>query len=169
MWKSYSARESCWYPWANTNFRSFEKFANGYLFEAAKRKAFTLTHFFPLIAVQYVFGRNFTQFENSTEKMKHFVSVVWPVFGPLNISRPFRQLVKPGPRCKPLANKMWSRWLSQQAKWHFAGKWYFPNQISPVSLFEYVLNRQLHVWEKPSDKEKKTKKNLFPVHFSERW
>ena len=64
----------------------------------------------------------------------------------------------PGPLCKPLANKMWSRWLSQQAKWYFAGKWYFPNQISPVSLFEYVLNRQLHVWEKPSDKEKKKKK-----------
>ena len=71
----------------------------------------------------------------------------------------------PGPLCKPLANKMWSRWLSQQAKWHFAGKWYFPNQISPVSLFEYVLNRQLHVWEKPSDKEKKKKKNFFQRTF----
>ena len=71
----------------------------------------------------------------------------------------------PGPHCKPLANKMWNRWLSQQAKWHFAGKWYFPNQISPVSLFEYVLNRQLHVWEKPSDKEKKTKKKFFQRTF----
>ena len=77
----------------------------------------------------------------------------------------------PGPRCKSPANKMWNRWLSQQAKWHFAGKWYFPNQISAVSLFEYVLNRQLRVREKPSDKKKKTKtkKPFFPAQFSERW
>ena len=48
----------------------------------------------------------------------------------------------------------------------------FPNQISPVSLFEYVLNRQIYVWEKPSDKRKKQNKkknNFFPAHFSERW
>ena len=40
----------------------------------------------------------------------------------------------------------------------------FPNQISPVSLFEYVLNRQIYVWEKPSDKRKKQNKKK-PIFF----
>ena len=31
----------------------------------------------------------------------------------------------------------------------------FPIKFFPVSLLEYVLNRQLHEWEKPSDNLKK--------------
>ena len=41
----------------------------------------------------------------------------------------------------------------------------FPIKFFPVSLYEYVLNRQLHVWEKPSTNKKKKpnkkRKNMF--------
>ena len=42
---------------------------------------------------------------------------------------------------------------------------HFPNKIYLVNLFEFVLNRQIHVWEKASDKEE----HALPAYFSEGW
>ena len=111
------------------------------------------------LIVQYMFGRNFTQFENSTEKRRHFVWAVSPVFGPLNISRLFRKLCQH--QAHAVNHQLTKRGLSQQAKWHFAGKWYFPNKISPVSLFEYVLNRNYMYEKNQLIKWKRQKKNFF--------
>ena len=69
----------------------------------------------------------------------------------------------PGQLCKPPANKIVEPLtFTTEGRW---GRWHFPNKISLVNLFEFVLNRQIHVWEKPSNKEE----HALPAYFSERW
>ena len=54
----------------------------------------------------------------------------------------------PGPRCKPP--------VRQNGTSRENGS--FPINFFLVSLYEYVRNRQSHVWEKPSNNMKKKKK-----------
>ena len=62
----------------------------------------------------------------------------------------------PGSRCKPSANKIVETLTFTTGKMEIRGK---------VSFYEHVLNRQLHVYNKPKRKEKK--KARFPTHLSE--
>ena len=49
----------------------------------------------------------------------------------------------PGQLCKPPANKIVEPLtFATEGRW---GRWHFPNKISLVNLFEFVLNRQIHV------------------------
>ena len=49
----------------------------------------------------------------------------------------------PGQLCKPPANKIVEPLtFTTEGRW---GRWHFPNKISLVNLFEFVLNRQIHV------------------------
>ena len=57
---------------------SFEKICKRVTFWGRQKES-TCASTFLSFTFQYMFGRNFTQFENSTEKMRYFVSAVWPV------------------------------------------------------------------------------------------
>ena len=93
-------------------------------------------------------------------------------FGLLNISRLFKQLcqyqahaVNHQPR-KCRTPDFYNR--QNGTSWESGT---FPIKFFPISLYEYVLNRQLNVWEKPiTDKEKnKKQKTCFPALLSEGW
>ena len=103
-----------------------------------------------------MFGRNFTQFENSIEEAFCLGRIA--CFDPLDISRFFRRL------CQHQAHA-----VNHQSTKFRTPDFYnrqngtpwesgtFPIKFFPFNLYEYVLNRQLHVWEKPSTNKKKTK------------
>ena len=57
---------------------SFEKFIKRVTFRGRQKESIYANTFLSF-TVQYMFGRNFTQFENSIEKRRHFVSAVSPV------------------------------------------------------------------------------------------
>ena len=75
--KSFSVTESCWYP-QNCQSPVLKNLQTGNFFLGRQKESIHANTFLSLI-VQYLFGGTFTQFENSTEKRRLFVSAVSPV------------------------------------------------------------------------------------------
>ena len=85
--------------------------------------------------------------------------------GPLSISRLFRQLCQH--QAHPVNHQPTKCRTADFYKRQSGTSWEsgtFPIKFFSVSLYEYVLSRQLRVWEKPST-NKKQKKNLFRRSF----
>ena len=82
-------------------------------------------------------------------------------FGPLSISRLFRQLCQH--QAHPVNHQPTKCRTADFYKRQSGTSWEsgtFPIKFFSVSLYEYVLSRQLRVWEKPNT-NKKQKKNMF--------
>ena len=132
-------------------------------FQAAKRKVFTRTPFCPLLfnTCSEELSRNL----RILQRRGGILSRPYRLFWSSKYFTPFRTVMStPGSRCKPPANRTRTPDFHNRQNRNSRESSTFPIIFFPMSPYEHILNRQLHVCNKP-----KRKKHVFPTHLSEGW